>query len=468
MPQFTTSTGRVNVGDWGYQLQSPGGLNAASLAQKKHDLVVMDFSRDGTGAEQFSSGEISQIKDGAGGRSLAVSYLSIGEASEFRDHWDAAWTSDGSASGALTGSAPDWLGPTNPDWPESRKVRFWDEEWQDHIFNDGGTGWLDQIVDQGFDAAYLDIVDAYYYWAREVPNGQREAGDPAKGDEADAAARMIDFIVEMTAHARETNPEFFVILQNGGFILDALEGADPARKAALLDAVGGIAVEDLYFRGGREENNRFRPDHDRIDVLQRDFLKNGVPVFVVDYVNNGQKLAKFEQQAIGDGFIPYAAPDRELDSMGQRLGLGGATKANDFLTGNGAANAIKGRAGHDIIEGYGGGDRLVGGTGHDWLYGGDGDDRLLGGKGRDVLTGGDGDDVFKFAPRQGRDQVLDFADGDVIDLTAFGFRKFAHALAKAYEIGSANNDVMGISHKGTKIIIKGLDRGDFGSDDMLI
>ena len=78
MPTFDTSTGSVKVANWGYQLQGPGGLDATDLANETHDLMVMDFSSDGTGANSFSNAEISQIKDGPGGRSVAAAYLSIG------------------------------------------------------------------------------------------------------------------------------------------------------------------------------------------------------------------------------------------------------------------------------------------------------------------------------------------------------------------------------------------------------
>lgn len=469
MPQFKTSTGRVNVGDWGYQLQADGGLKPGVLAKEAHDMIVMDFSKFGAGDERFSAPQIAKVKDGSGGRSLAVSYMSIGEASEFRDHWDPDWTQNGKADSPLTNLAPDWLGPTNPDWPESRKVRYWDEGWQSHIFNDAKTGWLDQIVKQGFDAAYLDIVDAYYYWAQEVPNAQREASDPAKGDEFDAAKRMIDFIVEMTAHARETNPDFFVILQNGEFILDALEGAAKARKAALLDAIGGIAVEDLYFRGGKDENNKLKPDQDRIDVLQRDFLKNGIPVFVVDYVNRVSKVDKFEKLAIGDGFIPYAAPDRALDVMGDTLGGGRAGAGNDLLTGNNRSNTFNGRGGDDLIDGFGGRDVLKGGDGSDWIYGSAGADKITGGKGKDYLFGGPGNDIFKFAPRQGRNEVLDFGTGvDKLDLSKFGFANKAQALSQFYEIGGKHNDVAGFEHQGSVIVVHGRDLDEVKAADLII
>ena len=105
--------------------------------------------------------------------SVVVSYISIGEASDYRDHWQDGWTTytdgDQRAAGTPTGKAPAWLGAWNESWPNSRKVRYWDPDWQKIIFNRQGTGWLDRIVAAGFDGAYLDIIDGYYHWGCEVP-----------------------------------------------------------------------------------------------------------------------------------------------------------------------------------------------------------------------------------------------------------------------------------------------------------
>ena len=234
--------------NWGYQLQAKNGLDAEKLANQPHDMLVIDPSTDGTDANRFSREEVLDIK---GDRSSVVAYISIGEASDFRDYWDKDWTTNGKAQGKLTDEAPDWLGPVNPDWPESRKVRYWEDDWQDIIFNDDKTGELDFIVANGFDAAYLDIVDAYYYWGAEVKKGQREDGDPK--NEKQAAQRMVDFMVDMAKHARETNPDFYLVPQNGAWIVDALRNGkkeDQTRIDAYYDVVGGIGIEDLYFRGG--------------------------------------------------------------------------------------------------------------------------------------------------------------------------------------------------------------------------
>lgn len=419
MVTFKTSSGIVSVDNWGYELQGLNGsaLKPDVLASATHDLLVIDASRDGTDSGRFSAGEITRMKDGMGGRSVVVSYVSIGEASDFRDYWHSNWTTTGIATGKLTSAAPDWLGPVNPDWPESRKVRYWDSDWQKIIFNTKKTGEVDAIVKAGFDAAYLDIVDGYYFWGAEVSAKDREKGDPVNVKQA--AQRMVDFIVKLTDHAHETNPDFFVIPQNGAWILNDL-GSDTARKKAYLNVIGGIAVEDLYYRGDADENNPLAPDKETIAILKRDFLDKGKPVFVVDYINGSKRVADFNTMVLKDGFIPFAAPDRDLDRL---VGTHDGDPA--YIRPTEKADVLRGSKLADTINGLGGNDRIASREGNDRLIGGAGNDTLTGGKGADVLHGSAGADIFVFrsitdstVSASGRDTIGDFSrkQGDRIDL----------------------------------------------------
>ncbi len=321
---FMTADGLRSVRHWGYRLQGAGKnrkshkLPIGELKLAPHDLLVIDFSKDGSNKGAFTHVQIEALKKRKTANSVVVSYISIGEASDYRDHWQDDWTTytdrDQRAAGTPTENAPAWLGAWNEDWPNSRKVRYWDEGWQNIIFNNEGTGWLDHIIKAGFDGAYLDIVDGYYHWGVEVAGnaGCRE-GDPKS--EREAAARMIDFISAMSRHARTFNPEFLIIPQNAPFIIDALEDEDHPRRDAYLEAISAIACEDIFFRGDKVENNPFKPDSETIDILAANFIDSGKPVLSVDYINESKKIAEFYSAAIEHGFLPYAAPERELNVM---------------------------------------------------------------------------------------------------------------------------------------------------------
>jgi cysteinyl-tRNA synthetase len=51
-------------------------------------------------------------------------------------------------------------------------VKYWRPEWQDILYG-SREAYLDKIISAGFDGAFLDVVDAYYYYvAREMNQGE--------------------------------------------------------------------------------------------------------------------------------------------------------------------------------------------------------------------------------------------------------------------------------------------------------
>ena len=118
-----------------------------------------------------------------------------------------------------------------------------------------------------------------------------------------------------------------------------------------------------------------------------------------------------------------------LTGSSQKDSLTGDDNPN-VLMGMGGADTLNGGIGNDMLSGGDGDDTLNGGIGNDMLSGGDGDDTLNGDAGDDTLTGGAGDDdlsggagadtfVFSTADSGDSDAILDYTDGDKIDLTAF-------------------------------------------------
>ena len=86
------------------------------------------------------------------------------------------------------------------------------------------------------------------------------------------------------------------------------------------------------------------------------------------------------------------------------------------ITGNELANSIVGGTKNDTLYGGDGADTLSGGAGDDMLYGQAGNDSLWGGNGNDSLYGGDGNDTFVYKPGTGNDVILDYEDGDMLQI----------------------------------------------------
>jgi len=285
-------TGRLaGINDWCYQLDA---IDIARIGASKFDLVVMDYSADGSEEQAFSNAQIQALKESPGGPKLVVAYMSIGEAEDYRFYWKDAWESH----------PPDWLGETNPEWPGNFKVRYWDPEWQRIVFGiaEGERkSYLDRIVGAGFDGAYLDIIDAYEYWSYE--KGVRSPKE--------AAEDMIALIIALSEYARNTReePDFLIFPQNGSGIITEV---GDEKVQAYFEAINGIGAEDTFY-GDRDENNPLNRQQEVIANLDR-FRLAGKVVLAIDYLLAPEKIADFYTRARARGYIPYSSV-RDLNRL---------------------------------------------------------------------------------------------------------------------------------------------------------
>lgn len=123
-----------------------------AVTATNYDVLIMDlYFTDG---QKYNNQEIAQLRKKAnGGSRLLISYISIGEAEDYRPYWDSSWQKN----------RPSWIVAENPDWKGNFKVKYWDKEWQSIIYGDDKS-YLKNILDAGFDGAYLDIIDAFQYF----------------------------------------------------------------------------------------------------------------------------------------------------------------------------------------------------------------------------------------------------------------------------------------------------------------
>ena len=110
---------------WGYQLQD---VDPDVIAASPYDMVVIDYSRDGTSETVFTPAELETMKRKPdGGRRIVLSYLSIGEAEKYRYYWKWYW-------GWFFGwFAPSWRDRQNTEWRGNYAVRYWEPGWQEII-----------------------------------------------------------------------------------------------------------------------------------------------------------------------------------------------------------------------------------------------------------------------------------------------------------------------------------------------
>jgi cysteinyl-tRNA synthetase len=265
------------------------------LAQCGRDLVIIDYSYDGSDEQRWSPDDIRLVREKRENRKV-VAYLSIGEAENFRWYWRANWDRDG--DGKPDADAPRFLDTVNPDWKGSYKVRYWQADWQSLVLTN-----LAIIAQQGFDGVYLDAVDAFeYYESKTAAKRPRESvinpetGNTYRDD-------MLFWIRRLAEEARKGQTGFLIIPQNGEALL-----AQPA-YGALIDAMG---VEELFTSG--KIVRRAESVKSRLDFLapMRAARK---PVIAIEYASNKKALESAMAQAQRNAFI-LLVTDRPLTSFG--------------------------------------------------------------------------------------------------------------------------------------------------------
>ena len=263
-----------SIHSWAYQLEnaSPAEIAANSTFQ----MMVMDYSSDGTEDGRFSADQIARIKNSG---KTTIAYISIGEAEDYRWYWKNSWKTN----------PPGWLGPENPNWEGNYKVRFWDPAWQKIVFTT-----IDTILSQGFDGIYCDIIDAYYYWREENP--QQPMAD----------SLMVQFLIDIRNHiSQKTDRSFYILPQNGEMIIKEDHVSDLLRDA-FWKTIDGIGVEDVFCPGDKDEDNAFQPDAERLSVLKK-FLAHKKSVFSVEYLTEPPIIQQYLSAAGTNHFVPYVS-----------------------------------------------------------------------------------------------------------------------------------------------------------------
>ncbi|MBQ7651018.1 MAG: endo alpha-1,4 polygalactosaminidase [Victivallales bacterium] len=270
-----------------YCLQPYGRCSAfpEAAAQSGRTHIVIDESRDGSPEKRWTPQELATFrKRGA----VVLCYLSIGEAEDYRGYWRRKWKHN----------PPDFLLAENPRWKGNFIVRYWDDAWQQIILKE-----LERIANDGYDGVYLDIVDGYEHFERLArrdfainPSTRRSYRDD-----------MIRWIMRLAERGRTLRPGFKVFIQNGEALL-----AD----TRLLQAIDGLAVEDLFCDGGK-----MQPEPEVASRLKfvRLAQSAGKTCFAVEYptADRRKKVAALARQHA----IDLLMTDRDLKTPGTSIPL---------------------------------------------------------------------------------------------------------------------------------------------------
>jgi cysteinyl-tRNA synthetase len=252
---------KPQIKNWRYQLQ---GINPYVVAKSSADLVVIDLFRD-DGA--FTRAQVEQMqRKPDGSRRIVLSYMSIGEAEDYRWYWPHR--------------SSVWLGAENSKWRGNYGVRFWHADWQQIIFE-----YTDKIVAAGFDGVYLDKVDQFE--------------DMGHKDD------MVEFVARIAARAKAQRNDFMVVSQNGDALIP---------DAKFRRAIDAFAREDLLYGessdGVRNNAGSIRESMRRLKMLTTE----GKPVLVVEYPRNEEQAKAARRELADNNFVGLMAR-RSLDQL---------------------------------------------------------------------------------------------------------------------------------------------------------
>lgn len=281
---------------WGYQLQH---VNAGAIPDAI-DLLVVDYSRDGSEAKAYKPADVDTLRRKSdGNRRIVLAYVSIGEAENYRYYWRRSWAV----------IPPSWLGAENPEWKGNFPVRYWQAGWRNiimqprlslldrvrEVWQFASRPYLDRIIEAGFDGVFLDRVDAVDIWKAENPNTE---------------ADMVNLVSTISAYAKRRRPGFLVVPQNGEELL---------RSADYRRAIDAIAKEDLLY-GSRSSGQPNTTTEVRRSVVDLNRLKaDNRPVFVVEYIADPAQRAQALKILTGFGYVAHFA-ERELRQAPESLG----------------------------------------------------------------------------------------------------------------------------------------------------
>ena len=124
---------------------------------------------------------------------------------------------------------------------------------------------------------------------------------------------MRDFVIRISETARDQNPGFVVIPQNGIELVTLVDNADAALSTAYLAAIDGHGQEDLFY--GYSGDNKPTPSNETDYLLSylRSSKQVGKQVLVTDYCTLPEYVSDARSRCDAEGFVSFASPSRGLD-----------------------------------------------------------------------------------------------------------------------------------------------------------
>lgn len=311
-----------DVSHWFYYIDV--NLDDDSLEQmidSTYDMVVIDYIVSEEYNTDYPMAETIERLHTAEHPKLVIAYIDIGQAEDFRTYWQPGWDIGN----------PEWIIALDPDgWEGNYPVAYWWDEYRQIWL--GEDGYLQGIIEAGFDGVYLDWVEAY---------SDENVLAFAEGEGVDPVQEMIWWVGDIADYTRAQDADFIVIAQNA---------AELARYDEYVEIIDAIAQEQVWFDGGADnippgdcplpatdediDTQAYYEDlspacqeqydeypESTLHVSSQEYIEyltaaqsSGLTIFTVDYATEAENVNFVYRTSRGLGFIPFVST-RFLDQF---------------------------------------------------------------------------------------------------------------------------------------------------------
>ena len=176
-----------------------------------------------------------------------------------------------------------------------------------------------------------------------------------------------------------------------------------AELAGDVTVIGGSGTDTIQLETGSSNLTIDESSFGDLDGFEN-LVFNGTGIHTVDFASD-------IDGAYANGItitINTSAASINISRFNANISINATgTNNNDTLLGGTVNDVLNGGSGHDSIDGAAGNDTIDGGAGNDTIIGNAGDDRI---------TLGDGSNVLVFNSSSGTDTIVDYEEGDAIQL----------------------------------------------------
>ncbi|SDK14574.1 endo alpha-1,4 polygalactosaminidase [Microbulbifer yueqingensis] len=132
----------------------------------------------------------------------------------------------------------------------------------------------------------------------------------------DFRADMRELVRDIAIYARERRENFIVVPQDGVELVTTDGLATGALEIEYLDAVDGLGAQGVFFGAAGVDQPTPITQTDRLIELIDLAVETGeFPVLVTDFANSRRNIDEAYDSIAEAGFLPFVAPNRELDTV---------------------------------------------------------------------------------------------------------------------------------------------------------